>query len=144
MLSRTGELEMRNNQVRGCRSPRHGVAATEMALLLPCLLVILLGAADFAQVFSYAVVITNCARNGALYGSSSPTASTDTTGIQTAALVDAGSLSPSVSSSTGTDTFGSYVNVTVSYDVTLYCSFLGIGDPFTVSSTIRMRVLPGS
>ena len=135
---------MRDRPYPGDRTARRGVAAAELALLSPLLLVILVGVADFAQVFTYATAITNCARNGALYGSSSPTASTNTAGIQAAALVDAGSLNPTVKSSTGSDSYGSYVDVTVSYNVTLYCSYLGIADPFTVSSTIRMRVLPAS
>ena len=123
---------------------RRGAAAVELALLLPVLLIILVGAADFAQVFRYAVIVTNCARNGAIYGSSSPTAYTDSAGIQTAALRDAGTLSPSVSSSHGTTTNGtdtySYVNVTVTYNVSMHCSYLGIASPLTLTRTIRMRV----
>jgi Flp pilus assembly protein TadG len=135
-------------RVHTSRAPRHGAAAVELALLLPVLMIVLVGAADFARVFRYAVIITNCARNGAIYGTSSPTAALDTAGIQTAALRDAGSLGPTVSSSTGTTTNGSdtytYVNVTVTYNVSLYCSYLGIADPFALTRTIRMRVMPAS
>jgi Flp pilus assembly protein TadG len=130
--------------MRPRRIHRRGAAAVELAVLLPVLLMILVAAADFAQVFGYAVVITNCARNGALYGSSSPTAATDTAGIQTAALLDAGSLTPTVQSSTGVDANGDYVDVTVTYNVALYSSYLGIADPFPLTRTVRMRVLPAS
>jgi Flp pilus assembly protein TadG len=141
--NRRSNPEMRDNRIHSCRKPRHGAAAVELALLLPILLTILLGAADFAQVFGYSVVVANCARNGALYGSSSAEASTDTAGIQTAALQDAGIINATVASSTGSDSNGSYVTVTVSCNVTLYSSYLGLGNPFALSNTAVMRVLPG-
>src|SRR5262245_21793895 len=46
---------------------RRGVAAAEMALLLPVLTLLLLMGVDFTRVFYYSVAVSNCARNGALY-----------------------------------------------------------------------------
>ena len=133
---------MPDRRIHSSRSPRRGAAAVELALLTPVLLTILVAAADFAQVFGYSVLITNCARNGALYGSSSTANSTNTSGIQTAALQDAGALSLTVKSTTGTNTYGTYVNVTVSYNVRLYSTYLGFTDPFALSCTAQMQVLP--
>jgi Flp pilus assembly protein TadG len=132
---------MRDSRIHGYRSPRCGAAAVEFALLLPVLLTILLGAADFARAFGYSVVVSNCARNGALYGSSSAEAATDTAGIQAAALQDAGTLNATVASSFDSKT--NYVTVTVTYNVTLYSSYLGLGNPFALSHKVTMSVLPG-
>src|SRR4051794_26777014 len=88
------------------RRRRRGTASGELALLLPVLAFILVAAVDFARVFRAYTVVTWCARDGAVYGSGSSTKSTDTTGIQTAALADASDLSPqpTVTSTTGTGT----------------------------------------
>jgi Flp pilus assembly protein TadG len=134
---------MRDSRIHGCRNPRGGAAAAELALLLPVLLMILLGAADFARVFGCSVIVANCARNGALYGSSSAEASMDTAGIQAAALQDAGIITATVVSIPGSDKYGSYVTVTVSCNVTLCSSYLGLGNPFALHNTAVMRVLPG-
>src|SRR5579864_7443228 len=50
------------------RSPsRRGVAAAELAILLPFLGLVLVLGVDFARIYYYYVAVTNCARNGALY-----------------------------------------------------------------------------
>ncbi|MBI4788575.1 MAG: pilus assembly protein [Chloroflexi bacterium] len=55
-----------------------GQSVVELALLLPVLLLILLGALDLGRAFATYVAITNGSREGARYGASNPT---DTTGI---------------------------------------------------------------
>jgi Flp pilus assembly protein TadG len=47
---------------------RRGIAAVELALLLPLLFFLLVGSADFARAFYYGIILDGCARNGALYG----------------------------------------------------------------------------
>ncbi len=78
----------------------HGVAAVELALLVTVLLLLAFGAADFGRVLYAKIVLQGAANAGAQYGTRLTGAYTDTTGIQAAALADAGGLSGiSVSSS---------------------------------------------
>lgn len=43
---------------------RHGATAAELALLLPMLVLVLVGAVDFCRLFFHYTTITNAARNG--------------------------------------------------------------------------------
>ena len=124
---------------------RPGVAAVEMAVLLPFLALMFAITVDFARVYYYDLTLTNCARNGALYGCSSPTNSTDTAGIQAAALQDAANLAtqPKVSSSTGTDAEGfPYVDVTVKWTFKSFTRYVGLKNSLPLTRTVRMRVAP--
>src|SRR5262245_29717858 len=97
-------------------SGRSATAAVELAVLLPFLAFTAVISVDFARAFRQYLIVTNCARNGAVYGSYSPAQSTDKAGIKAAALADAGDLpaTTNADSSTGTDADGySYVRVTV-------------------------------
>src|SRR5690349_9373587 len=60
------------------RGPRHGTAAVELAVLLPFLAFMFVIGLDFARVFYFSITLTNCARNGAYYGSQDATHATDT------------------------------------------------------------------
>jgi hypothetical protein len=125
--------------------PRRGAAAAELAIVLaPVLAFILVAGTDFARLFNAYLTITSCARNGALYGCLDTAHATNTAGIQTAALTDAGSLSPqpSVSASTGTDANNNpYVAVTVTYTFSTIASFPRIPSTMNLSRTIQMRVI---
>jgi Flp pilus assembly protein TadG len=131
-----------------------------MALLTPVLAFILMAAVDFGRLFYTWLTITSCARNGALYGCLDTTYSTDTSGIQTAALNDASTLSPvltasNITSSTGNDADGNAaVMVTVKYNfypLIKYPIFGGLvfqyatdssGTPYVpLSRTVQMRVV---
>ncbi len=134
-------------QSSGCRKPRarSGVAAAELAVLLPFLCLLFVGAVDFARVFYFYITVTNCARNGALYGSIDPTHAADTTGIQNAALADAQSLSvkPNITSKTGNDANGDpYVAVNATYTFQTITNYPGILNSVNLSRTIQMRVTP--
>jgi len=48
------------------RSVRRGVAATELALLLPFLCFLFVITIDFARVFYFDLTVANCARNAGL------------------------------------------------------------------------------
>jgi Flp pilus assembly protein TadG len=126
-------------------SRRRGVACVEFAILLPLLAFLFLIAVDFARVWYQYTIMADCARNGALYGSLDPTHAADTTGIQNAALSDASNISPSptVTSTTGTDSAGNpYVSVTVTWTFNTVSSYPGIPSSLQLTRTVQMRVDP--
>src|ERR1700724_931527 len=65
-----------------------GQSFVELALTLPVLTVILLGAAEFGRLAYAAIEVSNAARSGVAYGAQSPDKAADTTGMQTAATND--------------------------------------------------------
>lgn len=69
-----------------------GGALVEMAVTLPILFVLLLGATEFAMVEYQAIEVTNAANAGAQYGTSGPITATDTAGIRLAATRDAANV----------------------------------------------------
>jgi Flp pilus assembly protein TadG len=128
---------------------RRATAATELALLLPWLVIIFGATVDFSRVCRAYEVVTWAARDGAYYGSMSATNSTNTTGIQTAAQADAGDLNPlpTIASTTGSDTDSkgvsyNYVEVTATYTFTTLTQIPGIKHSYTLAHTVRMQVLP--
>jgi Flp pilus assembly protein TadG len=147
------------------RAERRAVAAVELALLLPFLAFMFIIVVDWARIFYYSIAVTNCARNGAMYKARQQSATT-TDGTYTddglinlylnaspdpvtaAALADASDLSPTptVSSTTGSDTYGSYVEVTVSYPFQTVANFAFLNflvpSSTNVTSTCRMYVPP--
>jgi Flp pilus assembly protein TadG len=135
---------------RRLHQPRRlGAAAAELALVLPLLALLLLAAIDFARLFYHYAIVTNAARNGALYGSD-PVAAAEspystTGGLPAAALADATDLdtSPGVSWTNMDDADGnSCVQVTVTYTFWTLISYPGIPNPVNLSRTVQMRVAP--
>ncbi len=127
------------------RAKRSGAAALELAILLPLLIFLFIIGIDYARVFYSTVTITNCARNGAIYGSLDPTHSVDTTGIQSAAIADAANLNPApdVSSTVGVDSAGdTFVSVTVTGSFQTVTNFPGVPTTTTITRTVQMRVQP--
>jgi Flp pilus assembly protein TadG len=125
---------------------RSGVAAVELAVVLPFLAFLFLIAVDYGRVFYYSQIVENCARNGALYASD-PKASNHNlySTVQDAALADAGNLSPqpTVTSSSGTDATGNpYVQVTVSWQFQTVANYPGIPSTVNLSNTVQMRQAP--
>jgi len=128
------------------RLARPGASSVELALLLPILGLFFLVAADFARLYYHYTIVTNCARNGALYGSD-PVAALESpyTTLQAAALADASDLNPqpTVTSTNGMDTSGNpYVEATVVYPFTTISSYPGLPNPINLTRTVRMRVAP--
>jgi Flp pilus assembly protein TadG len=117
-----------------------------MAIVFPPLLLLFIGAVDYARAFYASVTVANCARNGALYACDpSFAASTPYTSLQQAATADASNLSPapSVSSVSGTDASGSnYVDVTVNYTFQTIGNYPVIPNSVLISRTARMPVAP--
>lgn len=123
---------------------RQGVAATELAILLPFLAFVFVVALDWSRLFYYSVIITNCARNGALYNSDPyRTNNSPYADVTAAALADATNLSPTptVTSTFGTDAgSGSYTEVTVSWDFKTITNFPGVPQTTTITRMIRTGV----
>lgn len=120
---------------------RAGVAAVELAIVLPLIMFLLLAATDFARVFYYSITVTNCARNGALHACDPVTASQSPfKSTQDAALADATNLSgATVTSTTSTEGSSTYVEVTVNYTFQTITHYPGIPTSVALSRTVRMR-----
>jgi Flp pilus assembly protein TadG len=125
------------------RPPRDGAAAVEFAIVLPLLMFLFGIGVDFARAFYAHLIITNAARTGALYACDNPTKSTDTAGIQAAALKDTSDLSNvTVTSGTYTSNGINYVWVNVRYPFQSLTSFAGIGSTTTINQVATMRIEP--
>jgi len=128
-----------------CPPARRGVAAVELAIVLPFLCFLFIVAVDYARIFYFSLTVANCARNGALYASKDPAHAVDTSGISSAASMDAGNLDSTlltVSSKPDSTTNPTYVDVTVTYPFTTITNFPGITSSTTLSRTVRMLVIP--
>ena len=143
---------------------RRAAAAVEFAVLAPFLAFLFVIAVDWARVFYYSIAVRNCARNGAMYMSLQQSARTTTSPytdsgyvnlyvnsaspVTAAALADASNLTPtpSVTSTSGSDSYGPYVEVTVSYTFKTLSKFsfgeFVVPTSDNVKSTVRMYVPP--
>lgn len=74
------------------RSGEEGSALVELALSLPMLCIMLLGAAEFARIAYAAIEVTNAAHSAAVFAASSSANAKDTTGITNAATGDSPNL----------------------------------------------------
>ncbi len=131
---------------RGDRRPAS--SAIELALLLPILAMFFLFTVDFARLYYHYSIVTNCARNGALYGSD-PTSMPESpyANVTAAALADASNLNPqpTVTSNNGVDSAGNpYVEVTVVYPFSTISNYPGLSNPINLTRTVRMRVAPAT
>lgn len=131
--------------VRSAQSSRNGAAVVELAILLPLLVFLFVIAVDWSRIFYYSITVDNCARNGALYASDpyaiglSPYSS-----MSAAALADASNLSPqpTVTSTSGSDSYGNYVECTVSYSFRTITNFPGIPQSTPLVRTVRVYQAP--
>ena len=145
---------------------RRAAAAVEFALLAPFLAFMFVIAVDWARVFYYSIAVRNCARNGALYLSQKQSAKTTSSPytdsgyvnlyvnsaspVTAAALADAPDLTPAptVTSASGSDSHGTYVEVTVSYKFQTVTNFsvgkFVVPSSTNVTNTVRMYVPPES
>jgi Flp pilus assembly protein TadG len=126
---------------------RWGAATAELAILLPFLCFAFVITIDFARVFYFSLIVTNCARNGAAYGSANTTHALDQAGIKTVAGMDAANLDSTqlnVNSSTDSSTNPTYVTVTVTYPFTTITNYPGVPTSITLTRTVRMAVVPAT
>lgn len=129
---------------------RHrGVAAVELALLLPLLTLLLLGTIDFARLFYHHTTISNCARNGAMWAANSALVRKNSpyASVAAAVIADGSSLTPAITAgnvtqTAGTDGNGDWVEVRVDYPFTMLTSYVLGYKEITLTRTVRMRVLP--
>ena len=144
------------------RTVRKGAKVVEFAILVPFFAFMFVIAVDWARVFYYSIAVRNCARNGALYMSQQQSAATtdapytdsgyvnlyvnSASPVTAAALADAPNLAPTptVTSTTGSDRYGPYVEVTVSYPFQTVSNFsvgsFQVPSSTNVTSTVRMYV----
>src|ERR1043166_1508497 len=124
---------------------RRGAAAVELAILLPILGCLFVAALDFSRVFYFDIILMNCARNAAVYGSQDPTSAQDTAGIKTAAQRDASNLDVTklnVSSSVNSTSNPTTVTVTVTYPFTTLTRYPGVPSSITLTHTMQISVVP--
>jgi Flp pilus assembly protein TadG len=141
---------------------RRGGAASELALLLPLLVLVLIVAIDFCRLFFHYTTITNAARNGALWASD-PLANPAIVGlpsqspygsVQDAALADANAnlgslivnnLNPALIAAnvTSSGPTNGQVSVTVQYQFNMISTYLGFSN-VNLSRQVTMRVAPAA
>jgi len=130
---------------------RRGGAATELAVWLPLLVFVLIVAIDFCRLFFSYTIITNAARNGALWasdplanGTVTPSQSPYAT-VQDAALADANNLNPALTAANVTSSptipppNGGQVKVTVQYQFNMISTYLGFSN-VNLSRQVTMLV----
>lgn len=78
--------------INAVRDARRGNAAVEMAIAVPILMAMVLGAIDFGRVHLEAMVVKNASAIGSFYGAQSMQYATNSTAIQSAATGDAGGV----------------------------------------------------
>jgi TadE-like protein len=142
----------------GRRSRRRGLAAVELAMLLPLLVFVCMLVVDFARVMNAMMILQNCARNGALYefystaGCALPSGWTS---LSAAVQADAGNLDVTIPSTSNSNsnpyspqaTSNNYVTVTVQCNFTLLTlgsngGFPSIGNAMTLTRSVSMPMPP--
>jgi Flp pilus assembly protein TadG len=136
---------------------RPGAVAVELALILPLLVLIVLGAVDFGRFANTYIAVTNASRAGAAYGImnnyTTSTYSTWTAGITQAAKdemtqqVGSGNIGNlTVTVATSTETGGiKRVHVTAAYPFTTVVNWqwtgLRLPNSLTVQRKVEMRLI---
>ncbi len=133
------------------RQLRRGVAAVELAVLLPFLLLLFLVALDFGRVFYGLQVVSQCSRGGAFYESfrNDPLAYAEMpyASVQQATVADGSNLSlnsgTDVAVVYGTTSNGApMVEVRTTHRFQSITNALSIPNPFNVSRGVKMREVP--
>jgi Flp pilus assembly protein TadG len=138
---------------------RRAAAAVELALVTPLLLLLFVVAVDFARVFYFTQILSQCARNGAMHACD-PEGAKDSryASVEEAAKADAPAFlrdSLSVSTQYGTATWSEkdpdgnekkitydYVTVTVTYQFSLISDYPLLPGDQIFARSVRMRMIP--
>jgi Flp pilus assembly protein TadG len=126
----------------------HGQSLVEFAIILPILLLVILGAMDFARLFTTKIVLTNAAREGASYLSNHPADFANAYAAITAEVQEIELDSKNITCSAmveGRCERGATITATVTKEMDLifsgFLQAMGVaGGPFELSSTVRMMV----
>ncbi|MGH9415582.1 MAG: TadE/TadG family type IV pilus assembly protein [Terriglobales bacterium] len=135
-----------------------GQAIAEMAVLLPLLLLLLVGVEELGRLAYTAIVASNAAHAGALYGSQNNVTVSDNAGMQSQALADGKDITSLTATATHVCTCASgasapdcslsdcsssrlqvYAQVNTTAVFTPVCSFLGWPGPITLHEQARVR-----
>ncbi len=119
---------------------RRGSAAAELVAVAPLLLFVLIVAIDFCRLFFDYTIITNAARNGALWASDQHPSWSPYATVQDAALADANNLNPPLTAAnvTSSGPTGGQVSVTVQYQFNMISAYLG----FSNVTLLRQVTMP--
>ncbi|MGB8645823.1 MAG: TadE/TadG family type IV pilus assembly protein [Anaerolineae bacterium] len=115
------------------RNTERGQSLTELALLLPFLLMLILGTLDLSRAYEVYVDVTNAAREGARYAAGNATDSTIQTDVTTRVnqeLTGAG---------IGSVTVAALVCTSYSTNSVIACSSAASGDYITVSVSTQFQ-----
>ncbi len=126
---------------------RKGIAAAELALLLPFLALMFCVAVDFCRAFRAAVVLDDCARSGALYASGAAAHNTDTTtatdAATQAAVAEGVALTPPLKAENVAVAIGTNsATVTVTYPFPLVTSYLGFSRNLSIARAVTLPLAP--
>ncbi len=119
---------------------RDGQALTELAIVLPLLIILVLGVVDFGRLFYAFQSVESAAAAGAQFGCLNTSNAGNTGAIQSNALAqatDITNLFPTVSSSVS----GSNLSVTVSATFTTLINWPGMPHSVPLQRTVNMRIL---
>lgn len=153
----------RRSMSRGLARHEEGSALIELALILPLLLVLFMGAVDLGRAFYYSNTVVRAAEAGALYGSENPTDPTGMIDASDEAMGTAFSNAPDMSGVNSTAGYGCecnsgsgqsagctstlscstnevyYVTVTANATYKTLIPWPGIPSSYNMSSTVTMR-----
>ena len=139
--------ERRRRSLRRFIGGKRGQSLVEFGLMLPILVLLVLGSIDFGRVFFAYISVTNSARNGADYASTSEEAAGDLAGIRQAVageiedLNDASATNPEVSVLNDLDSQGRlHTHVTVNYTFSTIFPWPGLPDSIDVVRTVTARI----
>lgn len=127
-------------------SARRGVAAVELAIVLPILLFFFLVALDFGRVYYGSLTSANSARNGALYESYSRPAGAPQefryTSAKNAAAADASNLTFDPNNDVSVTNSSGKVTVTVTHRFRTVTNYFNLPSPVSVPRKVVMREVP--
>lgn len=148
---------------RGLPRREQGSALVELALILPLIVLLFVGAVDLGRAFYYSNAVARAAESGALYGSQNPTDTAGMVQISDQAMQAAFNSAADMSGTNATATYGCecmsgsglssgctntpscttnevyYVTVTANSTYQTLLPWPGIPSSYNLSSTVTMR-----
>jgi len=115
-----------------------GSAFVELALVLPLLTLVLIGAVELGRIAYFAIEVSNAARAGVAYGAQGPTTAVDTSNIKNAAQLDAADV-PSLTVTSSTSCVCETVNTSTGAMITT-----NMADCSTMAATLCPALAPSS